>query len=294
MNPMVKMVLTLAVISAGAAAALSAANQATADKIKAAAEAKAARAVLKIFPDCTAPQRSEVKSPTGEAVVVFRCPQDRVCFSFSSAAASGISRPYSGLVKAMIGIDGKGEIVGMRIIQQTETPGLGNKIVEDKFLDQFKGKSAKSNWKVRKDDPTGVIDGLSGATISSRTVATLAGAALRFYEETLKSGAPAPGAPGVNAPAPGPGCGDAAPAPGDPGVNAPAPGPGCGDAGPVHDNRRPVVNPERFQDRRASFGNARRLLRREMDRRRERARAVGAEQDGRPVRPMTATPEGGQ
>ncbi len=289
MNPMVKMVLTLALISAGAAAALSAANQATVDKIKAAAAAKADRAVLKIFPDCTAPRKSEVKSPSGEPVVVYRCPQDRVCFSFSSSSASGISRPYSGLVKAMIGIDGKGEIVGMRIIQQTETPGLGNKIVEDKFLDQFKGKSAKSNWKVRKDDPAGVIDGLSGATISSRTVTTLCAAALRFYEETLKTDAsgapgvgPAPGAPGA------PGCGAAAPVPAAPGA------PGCGAADPVYDNRRPVANPERLHNRSPNFDNARQLLRRDKDRRRARVRALGAEQNGRPVRPMASAPEGGQ
>lgn len=299
MNPMVKMVLTLAVISAGAAAALSAANRMTADKIKAAAEAKAARAVLKIFPDCAAPQKSEAKSPTGELVVVYRCPQDRTCFSFSSNADKSISRPYSGTVKAMIGVDASGGIVGLRIIQQSETPGLGNKIVEDKFLDQFKGKSASANWKVRKDDPSGVIDGLSGATISSRTVTSLAAAALRFYEASLKGAAP--GAPtGPGAPTAGPGCGGA---PGRPEVTPGHAhgGPGCGDAAPepVYDNRRPVRNPERFGDKRPSFRNARRILKSEMDRRRERARAVGAERDGRPVKPDAPDapgpgPEGGQ
>ncbi len=293
MNPMVKMVLTLAVISAGAAAALSAANQATAGKIKAAAEAKAARAVLKIFPDCTAPVKSEVKSPTGENIVVYRCPGDRVCFSFSTSSDKGISRPYSGPVRAMIGVDGKGEIIGLRIIAQTETPGLGNKIVEDKFLDQFKGKSEKSKWKVKKDDPTGEIDGLSGATISSRTVTTLVGAALKFHREKLSTGGGSPAAPGVEAPKedPAPGCGQQpSPTPAPSGVPSAA---GCGDpTGPVRDNRRPVLNPERFQDRRPGFKDARRVLKLEADRRRERARLVGAEQSGRPVAP--AAPEGGQ
>ncbi|MBU1244687.1 FMN-binding protein [Myxococcota bacterium] len=290
MNPMVKMVLTLAVISAGAAAALSAANRLTADKIKAAAEAKAARAVLKIFPDCTAPVKSEAKSPTGEAVVVYRCPQERLCFSFSSASDKSISRPYSGVIRAMIGVDGKGEILGMRIIAQTETPGLGNKIVEDKFLAQFKGKSEKSNWKVKKDDPTGAIDGLSGATISSRAVTSLVGAALKFHQAQLagNGGSPAAG-PGDASPA---GCGDAPAA--APGAAAPA---GCGDApaaGPVRDNRRPVVNPERFKERRAGFSDARRILKQEEARRREKARSVGAERNGRPVKPEAPAPEGGQ
>jgi electron transport complex protein RnfG len=286
MNPMVKMVLTLALISAGAAAALSAANQATADKIKAASEAKAARAVLKIFPDCAAPVKSEVKSPTGEIIAVYRCPQNRVCFSFSSASDKRISRPYSGLVKAMIGLDGKGEIVGMRIIQQTETPGLGNKIVEDKFLAQFKGKSEKSKWKVKKDDPTGEIDGLSGATISSRTVTSLVAAALKFHREQLSSGGDAAAAPDAAAP----GCGGAPTA-----VPGPAPAPGCGAApGPVPDNRKPVLHPERFRDRRKGFSDARRILKRDADRKREQARKVGAELDGRPVAPEAPAQEGGQ
>ncbi len=297
MNPMVKMVLTLAVISAGAAAALSAANRATADKIKAAAEAKAARAVQKIFPDCAAPRKSEAKSPTGETVVVYHCPGGRTCFSFSSNADKAISRPYSGTVKAMIGVDGKGEIVGLRIIQQSETPGLGNKIVEDKFLDQFKGKSVSANWKVRKDDPAGVIDGLSGATISSRTVTSLVAAALRFHEASLKDAAPggAPDAPGAAPAAPAaPGCGHGPhaaprPAPGAPGCGATAPGPG-------YDNRRSVKNPERFGPKRPAFRDARRIMKREMDQQRQRAREVGAEQDGRPVRPEAPSPgpEGGQ
>lgn len=293
MNPMVKMVLTLAVISALAAAALSAANQATADKIKAAGEAKAARAVQKIFPDCTAPVKSEVKSPNGETIVVFRCPQNSVCFSFSTASDKGISSPYSGVIRAMIGIDGKGEIVGIRIIAQKETPGLGNKIVEDKFLGQFKGKSEKTNWKVKKDDPTGAIDGLSGATISSRAVTTLVGVALKFHREQLGgSGTPAAGqaAPGGEPTAPG--CGTPAVDPSAPAVpNAP----GCGDAvGPVRDNRRPLANPARFKDRRQGFSNARRVLKIESDSRRERTRPVGAEQDGRPVPPEAPAPQGGQ
>jgi hypothetical protein len=57
-----------------------------------------------------------------------------------------------------------------------------------------------------------------------------------------------------------------------------------------------VKNPERFGPKRPAFRDARIILKREMDQQRQRAREVGAEKDGRPVRPEAPNPgpEGGQ
>ncbi len=274
MNPMVKMVLTLAVITALAAAALAGANMATADKIKAEAEAKAARAVLKIFPDCAAPSKSMEKSPSGEDVVVYRCPGERVCFSFSSSSDKAISRPYSGRIRAMVGIE-KGRIAGVQVVEQSETPGLGAKIVEKKFLDQFRGKDAATTWKVKKDDPSGAIDGLSGATISSRAVTTLVEAALRFYTGRLAPANPQPaGENPAAAPAPAPGCGA-----------APPPAPGCGAAPAPTGPRSHVPHPELFMTPRPDVRRYHQVLKRQMQQQREQVKAAGGERDGRPVKP---------
>jgi len=77
---------------------------------------------------------------------------------------------YGGPIKIIFGTDIKKTVKKIKIIEQTETPGLGAKIKEPKFSGQFEGKSAKEII-LKKDNPgEGRIDAISGATISSRAV----------------------------------------------------------------------------------------------------------------------------
>ncbi len=78
-------------------------------------------------------------------------------------------------IETMVGVDADGNVVGVKIINQQETPGLGDKVMEIKagesdpwFTRQFIGKTAEDNLLVVKDG--GAIDAISGATISSRAV----------------------------------------------------------------------------------------------------------------------------
>ena len=71
---------------------------------------------------------------------------------------------YGGYIRIIAGIDPKGVIEGVRILEHQETPGLGAKISDMSFLKQFIGKSA-ATVTVRKD-----IDAITGATISSKAV----------------------------------------------------------------------------------------------------------------------------
>lgn len=186
MKNVIHMILTLAIISALAAAALAIGNRATKDAIAAQAKLKAARAVLKIYPNCKKPEEKQIKTPSGETITAYICPGNRVGFTFSSKSASGIPRPYSGLIKMMIGINKSGTVNGVQIIEQSETPGLGAKIAEPSFVNQFVGVTLeKGNLKVKKDDPSGMIDGISGATISSRAVTAMVKKALEFYKTSV-------------------------------------------------------------------------------------------------------------
>ena len=74
-------------------------------------------------------------------------------------------RGYSGPISMLIGIDREGKVVGITILNQRETPGLGANIVKASFLNQFKGKSLQDQIEPKKD-----IDAITGATISSRGV----------------------------------------------------------------------------------------------------------------------------
>ena len=74
---------------------------------------------------------------------------------------------YSGDIWLMVGFDTLGIIQNIKVLQHQETPGLGSKMSDEKFLSPFLGKSPeKFSLKVKKDG--GDVDALSGATISSR------------------------------------------------------------------------------------------------------------------------------
>ena len=69
---------------------------------------------------------------------------------------------YQGYIHALTGVDSQQRIKSIKIIQHQETPGLGARIAEALFLEQFfgRGKEAKT------DD----YDAITGATVSSAAV----------------------------------------------------------------------------------------------------------------------------
>ena len=92
------------------------------------------------------------------------------------------------------------KVVGATFAGPKETPGLGAEIQEQKFIGQWKGKSLVKDGKpspVRvvkgeaaalcPDNIDGCVDGVSGATITSRGVDNMVVAAVRFYEPFLKN-----------------------------------------------------------------------------------------------------------
>jgi electron transport complex protein RnfG len=74
---------------------------------------------------------------------------------------------YGGPIDILIGVEPDRRLRGIRVISQAETPGLGAKIVDDGFLEQFVGLSL-DNLELRKNG--GEIDAITGATISTSAV----------------------------------------------------------------------------------------------------------------------------
>jgi electron transport complex protein RnfG len=99
------------------------------------------------------------------------------------AVVGSSEKGYSGLVKLMIGFESDGAIKNIVVLEQKETPGLGTKMKEDKFLRQFRGKNPSTfNLKPRKDG--GDVDALTGATISTRAFSE---ATQLAYDEFIKN-----------------------------------------------------------------------------------------------------------
>ncbi len=161
--------LTLLVITAVVAAALAGVNSITAPKIAQRNAEKTQKAVeavlpgggelLESFPDETGLVKEVYASQTGYAVKV---------------TPGGFDKE----ITMMVGIS-QGEVLGISIISHTETAGLGAVAAADTaagqaFRSQFTGLSGV--LAVTKDG--GQVDALTGATITSRAVVTGVNAAL--------------------------------------------------------------------------------------------------------------------
>ena len=94
-------------------------------------------------------------------------------------------RGYSSVIKVIVGVDTTGKIVGVHIPKEglSETPGLGMKVTEPWFMEQFKGKR-EEEVKLKKDG--GTLDAITAATISSRAATNAVRSGMEKYKKYLK------------------------------------------------------------------------------------------------------------
>ncbi|MEB5920694.1 electron transport complex subunit RsxG [Franconibacter daqui] len=95
---------------------------------------------------------------------------------------------YSGAIQLLVGADFQGKVLGTRVTEHHETPGLGDKIetrISD-WITHFAGKviqgSDDATWAVKKDG--GQFDQFTGATITPRAVVNAVKRA-GLYAQTL-------------------------------------------------------------------------------------------------------------
>lgn len=96
---------------------------------------------------------------------------DRItAYAYETTAPDG----YSGNIRLLVGITPDGKILGVRVLEHHETPGLGDKIelrISNWILSFSEQKITPNNlaqWAVKKDG--GKFDQFSGATITPRAV----------------------------------------------------------------------------------------------------------------------------
>lgn len=98
---------------------------------------------------------------------------------------------YNGPIKLALGIDYEGNVLGVKIMEHSETTGFGELIHQDKsnWLMTFRGKSLnklpKDEWYISSDG--GSIDGVSGASISSAAVMKAIANSLAYYRRIRDS-----------------------------------------------------------------------------------------------------------
>ena len=94
---------------------------------------------------------------------------------------------YSGEIRLLVGINMNGEVLGVRVTNHRETPGLGDRIETRKsdWVYSFDGRSLsnthQSQWNVKKNG--GVFDQFTGATITPRAVVKAVMKSLIYFRQ---------------------------------------------------------------------------------------------------------------
>lgn len=126
-------------------------------------------------------EKTTVVSPNGKyELELFPARQNGIITSVAIKTFS--DNGFGGKIELIIGMLMDGTITGYKVIEQKETPGLGTKIAEKKFADQFIGlNSYIHKIKLKKDG--GEIDAVTGATISSKAVIDAVKKAIVTYKK---------------------------------------------------------------------------------------------------------------
>lgn len=178
------MVLSLTLISLGASACLGYVYQMTKEPIELSILNKKLSAIKLVVPDFNNdPNKEMYRLPTGDgdSLDIYPAKMDTVLVGY--AVNTNTNKGFSGTINLMAGFKPDGTIISITVLDQKETPGLGTKMTEPLFKDQFNDKNpSQFNLKVKKDG--GPVDAITAATISSRAFCD----ALQRAYNTLQKG----------------------------------------------------------------------------------------------------------
>ena len=168
-----RLALTLLIITAVVAVALAAVNKITAPIITRRNAEKTQLAIQAVLPG--GGESVDFTDSTGLVTHVYKGEQ--------GYAVEVVPQGFNGAITMMVGVDFQGNVQGISVINQTETAGLGaicgaSNSAGDNFRNQFIGMTG--TLAVDKDGGQG--DVITGATITSRAVTAGVNAALDCVE----------------------------------------------------------------------------------------------------------------
>jgi Na+-translocating ferredoxin:NAD+ oxidoreductase subunit G len=179
------MVLSLTLISLGASACLGFVYKMTKAPIELSVLNKKLSAIKEVVPDFdNNPSEEMYRLPTGDgdSLDVYPAKKDNKIVGY--AVSTYTKKGFSGNISLITGFKPDGAIFNISVLEQKETPGLGTKMTERSFKDQFNDKNpAEFSLKVKKDG--GKVDAITAATISSRAFCD---AVQRAYNALQKGG----------------------------------------------------------------------------------------------------------
>ena len=181
----IRLTVTLLITCMVVAAALGGVNDITADKIAATNWEKTVEAMKKVAPDATdfsdpLPITEDMTAAAGSVTL------DSVYEALANGQSVGyalkvVASGSQGKIEMMVGVDGEGTVTGVSIVKNSETAGIGSKVMNNEntakgvgVLSQFEGKTAADGALTVGSN----VDAISGATVSTRGVTNGVSAAL--------------------------------------------------------------------------------------------------------------------
>lgn len=178
------MVVVLFSITLVASAAVGGVYELTKEPIAQAKITKTNNAIKEVMPAFDNDPSAEVitKEVDGQMVNIYPAKQGGQLQGYAIETFS--KNGFGGMIMLMVGIMEDGSIKSVSVIQQKETPGLGDKIEKTKsnFALQFEGKNPE-NFKLAVKKDGGDVDAITASTITSRAFTDAVDRAYRIWKE---------------------------------------------------------------------------------------------------------------
>jgi electron transport complex protein RnfG len=162
------MVLSLTLISLGAAASLGFVYVMTKEPIEMSILNKKLDAIREVVPEFNNDPNAEMfllATGDGDSLEIYPAKKDGEVIGYAVNTYTKLG--FAGNIRLIAGFKPDGTIINISVLEQKETPGLGTKMTEPGFKDQFYNKNPSGfSLKVKKDG--GSVDAITAATISSR------------------------------------------------------------------------------------------------------------------------------
>ncbi|MGM0470984.1 MAG: RnfABCDGE type electron transport complex subunit G [Bacillota bacterium] len=173
----IKMVSVLTVIMICSAIVLTFTFSYTKPKIEAYKANQTKQAILEVLPGAT-----EYETMEEDGLELYKGFDENGDLVGTAFETEGVG--FQGVIKMMIGFDLKNDkVLAVKILDHQETPGLGARITEPWFEDQFQDKNFSDQFEAQKD-----VESIAGATISSQAVSDIIEEAANKVQSSVSSG----------------------------------------------------------------------------------------------------------
>ncbi|HRS53214.1 MAG TPA: RnfABCDGE type electron transport complex subunit G [Bacteroidales bacterium] len=162
-STLLNMILSLTIIGIVASFSLGFIYEITKKPIETSAKQKVINALKEVLPEFNNDPMSEKEIINDIEIYTGKKNNEITGYAIKTFTTKG----FNGLFSLMVGLLPDGTINKIQVLDQKETPGLGTKMSENSFLEQFYGKNPSSfKLFVKKDG--GDVDAITASTITSR------------------------------------------------------------------------------------------------------------------------------